>query len=447
MNWRSLAHMAISFVVGLAIAVGMTSASPVNISICGQLHYCKPIVDGFAPVPPPPPPPPSDTNAGLRPGQFKSQGRTHYYQLPAGEAKGTLVVLPGCARWGPGFWPYDAKGCTTCAGLTEDVAHTKQALARGYAIFVPWPIDRSYPGQYCWGAKDDGPTLPKIISEFLAQNKLSSKPVFAMGASSGGSVALKLQALLESAQVPFKLSGVIALVSTNLDVKDYAPRQKHSPPTAWITLSYPNEIKQGQANVAAYKKYAPSGFAMSDVKPVVPTYFSDRHPQITPVQSAEIVAGLKSIKLLGPDGIFLVDLKKNKGWAPKLYAAVPWLKKSPVYALGPTKKSAIQQAMLVAQAGHEHVCDYLTAALMWLESGGKGNFEDLAKKYRVVKPSKLTMARYGSEPMPAEAFAPRTAGGAGGRLLIENVVPVETPDVLTTLTTADNYATYAPYEL
>lgn len=437
MNWKYFAQMCMSIFAGLAIAVGITSASPVNISICGQLHYCKPI-DGFAPFPPSAP---VDTNAGLKPGQFKSQGRTHYYQLPTGEAKGTLVVLPGCARWGPGFWPYDVKGCTTCAGLTEDVAHTKQALSRGYAIFVPWPIDRAFPGQYCWSAKDDGPTLPKIISEFLEQNKLAKKPVYAMGASSGGSVTLKLQALLESARMPFKLSGVIALVSTNLDVKDFAPRQKHHPPIAWISMSYPKEIKQAQTNVAEYKKYAPAAMVTAGVKPVTPTYFSDRHPQITPTQSSEIVAGLKSIKLLGADGIFLVYLKKEKGWTTKLYKAVPWLKKSPVYALAPFKKSAILQAMNVAQAGHEHVCDYMTAAMMWLESGGKGNFEDLAKRYQVVKPSKLTMARYTGEPMPAEAYAPRVVGGAGGRLLEETVMPVE-EDVLTTQTTAEEYTDY-----
>lgn len=434
MNWKSFARMCLSFVAGLAIAVGMTAAAPVNISICGQLHFCKPI-DGFAPVPP------VDTNAGLKPSMFKSQGRTHYYQLPQGDSKGTLVVLPGCARWGPGFWPYDAKGCTTCAGLTEDVGHTKQALARGYAIFVPWPIDRAYPGQYCWG-KDDFPTLPKIIGDFLQQNKLDKKPVYLMGASSGGSVALKLQGALEGAKMPFKFSGVLALVSTNLEVGAFAPRQKHHPPIAWVSMSYPNEIKKAKTNVAEYKKYGPAATVIAGVKPVTPTYFADRHPQITPAQSADIVAGLKSIKLLGPDGIFLVDLKdkKQKGWPPKLYAAVPWLKKSPVYALGPVKKSAIQQAMLVAQAGHEHVCDYLTASLMWFESQGKANFEDLAVKYQVVKPSKLTMARYTGEPSPAEAFASRGGGfGAASRLLTE--VETEAPDVLTTQTTDEDVTT------
>lgn len=392
-----------SLLAGISLTLGNTlaaSTTPMNFkrSTCQNMDYK-----------PPPPPPPGNTNAGLKPSMFHSHGRSHYYQLPAtsGAPKGTLLVLPGCARWGPGFWPYGSPGCDDCVGLTEDVAHTKQALARGYAILVGWPVDLSYPNQYCWSAKDDGDTITKILLQFLEAFRLRTKPVYVLGASSGGSVALKFQSMLEAQRVPVHVSGILAEVSTNLEVQHFAPKSKRHPPIVWVSMSYPNEIKKARTRVADYKKYAPAAMVVSDVHKVLPTYFSDRHPRISPLRSAHLVDAMHSIKLLRTDGIFAYDIKENKGWIGKLYTAAPWLKQSPEFALGPSKKSAILQAMQVAQAGHEHVCDYLTAALMWFEQSGATNFTDLVRKYRVVKPSALTMERQlpGAEPTPVSAFA------------------------------------------
>jgi hypothetical protein len=403
-------------VAGLALAAGLSR----GVSAASRP---LPSASAAAACPNPSPPPPShsfkNTNVGLKPSLFKAYGRTHYFQLPSGKARGTLLVLPGCSRWGPGFWPYHPQECRECVGLTEDVAHTKQALARGYAILVAWPVDRAYPGQMCWSARDDGGTLPRILVDFLEAHGLRKQPVAVMGASSGGGVALKLQGMLDAQGVGVKLSGVLAEVATNLEVPDYAPRQKHHPPTAWVSMSYPNEIKKATARVADYKKYAPAAMVVSGVKKVTPTYFSDRHPRMTPVQSAELVAALKAVGVLAPGGTFTVDLQEDdRRWVKKLRDSLPWMNNRPAYVMGPVKKSAIWQAMKVAQAGHEHVCDYLTAALMWFEGGGKPSFEDLVAKYRVVKPAALTMARYDGEPVPAEAFAYDTSSTR--RQLLEN---------------------------
>jgi hypothetical protein len=128
---------------------------------------------------------------------------------------------------------------------------------------------------------------------------------------------------------------------------------------------------------------------------------------MTPVQSAELVAALKALKVLDRTGTFTRDLQNDdRKWMTKLRGVLPWMRRgAPAYVLWPPKKSAIWQAMKVAQAGHEHVCDYLTAALMWFEAPGAATFEELAQKYRVARPALLTMARYSGEPAPAEAFA------------------------------------------
>lgn len=341
----------------------------------------------------------------LVPGKFASQGRTHYYQIPA-DPQGVLLVLPGCARWGPGFWPHSAR-CPECVGLTEDVSHAKQALARGYAVLVAWPVDRAFPGQYCWSAKDDADSLVAVLEDFVTKKNLGGKPIFVMGASSGGSVALRMPSLLEWKKSKLTVAGVLAEVSTKLDVAEMVRDMKHFPPVAWIAMGEnPGEIANARKRVSDYSRFGPAAMAVSPLRPVTDDFFSDRHPRITPTQSRELVAAMKAIGLLRDDGTFAYDFKKNKAWVRQLQQRVAWLKTSPAYALGPTKSSAILQAMLLARAQHEHVSDYLTAALMWFESGGKDSFEALAKKYRVTKPALLTMTRQaaGAPPGPPEAF-------------------------------------------
>ena len=63
------------------------------------------------------------------------------------------------------------------------------------------------------------------------------------------------------------------------------------------------------------------------------------------------------------------------------------------------------QELFVAQAGHEHVTDYTTAALMWFESGATGDFSQFATKYAVKYPALLTSTRQSGEPTPAAAYA------------------------------------------
>lgn len=336
------------------------------------------------------------TNAGLARQIFQSQGRKHMYQMPQGTPKGLLFVTPGCARWGPGFWPHDPKACPECVGLTEDVCHTKQALARGYAILVAWPVDRAFPGQYCWSSKDDVPSVVKVLEEFVAAKGLAGKPIVTMGASSGGSIALKMPGLVKKyGSRGLRVTGVLSEVSTTVTPADMVKAGMTAPYPAvvWVTMSRPDEIGRAKQHVAEYRKYGPAAHVVSPARPVTPSYLSDRHPQISPAQSAELVAGLKQIGVLRADGSFGTDIKKDKSWPAKLKSAVPWLASDPVvYALSPTKKSAILQALNVAQSKHEHVCDYLTAALIWFENQGRGSFDDLVDKYRVSKPAAL-MAR------------------------------------------------------
>lgn len=357
---------------------------------------------------------PKNSNAGLKPSKVSINKRTHYYQIPE-RPRGTVFVFPGCVRTGYGFWPYDARGCPECAGLPEDVAHVKQALARGYAICVFTAGGKSH----CWWAATDSDFVKNAIPQFISKfPQLKGKPVYVMGASSGGGIMQRTLGGMGA-----KIDGVIALVSTSSEVPEIIKglRGAKPPPIVWITMAEDKEKSTARQLAAEYKKYAPSAVASTERHKIIPTYFSDRISLVTPQQSAQIADQMLKLKMIKSDGTLVADPKEPRAWLRRLQLALPFLRTKD-FQIAPMEKAVLLQVMMVAQAKHDHVCDYMTAALAWLETGGKANFDVLAKKYQVVKPALLTMARQvdGSEPTPAQAFAYGVAGGAGSQKVPAN---------------------------
>lgn len=419
-----------ALVVGAAVALGVATAAPV----CLAPHLerwanwtgpASPQVKPPSPSPPtkskspppsppypkppkskssPPPPAAAHTNDGLKPSKISIGGRTHYYQVPD-RPRGTLFVFPGCSRTGYGFWPPGA-ACSECAGMPEDVAHAKQALARGYAIVVFTAGGKSL----CWGAATDGAFLRDAIPAFFKKvPALRGRPVFVMGASSGGGL---MQRNLGNMGV--RVDGVVALVATSAEVPEILAglRGAKPPPIVWITMAEAREISAAKDHVAKYSRYAPAATVATTPHAITPDFFSDRFSALRPDQSAQMAAELRRLGVTRADGSLAVDPKANRAWQAKLVAALPFLKNDKNFQTAPFQKASLLQALLVAQAKHEHVCDYLTAALLWLESAGRTDFAALARKYRVVRPAALTAARQAEavEPGPPEAFAYSSGG-------------------------------------
>jgi hypothetical protein len=399
-NWRRLL---LSAVVGMAAALGFAAAA-----VPAGVPHCQPSdkpVDAFQ-TPSPQASPGGNTNAGLKASTVKINGRVHYYQIPQAP-RGTVVFLPGCMRTGHGFWPFDAATCKQCAGLTEDVCFTKQALARGYAMFVPTPVKKGW----CWSAKSDVPTAFTTVDTFLKSHGLDKKPVVLMGASSGGSLMVRYM-IAAMADKGYKILGAVPVVGTNPEVPDIVRsiRSKRYPPIVWVVMDTAKEIRMGRDRVAQYKRFAPAAMALAPARKVTNTYFSDRHPLITPAVSAQMAAAFRKLGVIKADGSIAGDPRNRAKWVAQLPLMVPFLRKNPHIPLAPMDRAPILQALMVAQSAHDHVCDFLTAALVWFESGAPGHqagFDRVAAKYRVTKPGLLRMTRQkdGSEPAPAQAYA------------------------------------------
>lgn len=170
---------------------------------------------------------------------------------PACSLGAPQVFFHGCARAARAFWPFDPVQCPECmgappkpllphllallalnllpppppthhspqrclppaalppppppspsrgVGFPEHVSHTKQALAAGYNVVVMDPSDTRH---LCWsstnndGWSNDQPRVIGTLMQLLQRRSLNSKPVYLWGASSGGTLALKMPLWLD----------------------------------------------------------------------------------------------------------------------------------------------------------------------------------------------------------------------------------------------------------
>jgi hypothetical protein len=308
----------------------------------------------------------------LEPERLKLLGRVNYFQAPA-NPKGLVVFFPGCDRTGYGFWPNSHK-CPECAGLPEDVSDTKQVLAKGYAVLVLTAAGPSI----CWQQATDGDFVTKVMPQFMAMYPhYKTKPVYAWGASSGGTVMRH--------NLGVKISGIMAVVATTTDIPSIIKSHTNHPPIAWITMSDKKEIDTARQHVADYSKYGRAAMATSAVKRITSTFFSDRCPPLTAAESSQMVAWLEKNGVIDSKGSLKINPKDNRSWLTKITAAFPFLKNSKDFQTAPLPKASLLQELLVAQSHHEHTSEYTTAMLTWFESGAKGDFAELAKSCRVEK--------------------------------------------------------------
>eukprot|EP00887_Chlorella_sp_A99_P004278 scaffold15.g4278.t1 len=339
----------------------------------------------------------SDGTLALVPTREVMYGHDVFYQMPT-DPIGTVAFFHGC---GGDFWPPSSKcPASTCRGLPEEIAHTKQALARGYAVIAISSADRT-PGSMCFSWSADADDVASILHQFTSDMGLASLPLYVVGVSSGGAFALKIPR-------PLTVNGVVAeaigVNSGDWSMEDARP-------------SYPPTVFLDMLKDQVYEKK------------LYPSYFSDRSPFLTPDLSAKVVQGLKDIGMASEDGLLLKDPRYTKGWQAKLQEAVPELASTndlvpdagqassggwPASAgacradgAAPRRGQGgarISESMNVADA------EYLTASLVWLESRGKLNMNDVLSQYQIFGPeSELTADRLpaGAKPAVAGPQAPQ----------------------------------------
>ncbi|EFN58062.1 hypothetical protein CHLNCDRAFT_142323 [Chlorella variabilis] len=355
----------------------------------------------------------AQANRGLRPQRLLGGGRTHYYQMPQGSPRGTVVSFPGCARAARGHWPYDPVYCKECFGLPEELSLTKQALKRGYALLALSPKDQKH---LCWSSGTD----ISANDQSQARPPASLAQCWASSQTSCWRATCRACRSVTYAKLDvIKLRGVVSVVSTP-SVNTWSVFQRDGrtlrvppgvyPPTLFVTMADdPWGVSQAPVCVDLLRQNnVPSSYVVSPERIIRPSTLSDRIPVITPQQSVLIVQALQQVGLLDAEGWVVQDPKdynrkgsKVYGWTRAVYELLPWMANSHSLNLN-LRTSLIFQELTAADARHESMHDYATACLVWLESGGTANLTHLASIYKKTRLSLLNMTR-NSVPPPAPA--------------------------------------------
>ncbi|KAL4440448.1 hypothetical protein ABPG75_003449 [Micractinium tetrahymenae] len=312
-------------------------------------------------------------------------GRHALYRLPRGRPARGLCVFAGGCKHDAEAWFYKSKKCTFCLGLPEEVAHTKQCLARGYAVLALSSKDREWTSR-CFSssgdpALSDHPDTKWALQTFTAQHGLRRKPIYMFGVSSGASFAVKFPGTMA-------IQGVFSEVNQPWEYRWGVTNGKGKllvpfPPTAYVWMQRDAQTKRQieKAVDILRRNGVRSDSIFSPPRQVSKAYLSSRSMLITPVQSALIQKALRRLHVLDANGFVRYDPRMRTLWAAQLLCALPWLATNKAYLNLVQDQSQIWEELNVAWSLHEGVADYVRPTLMWLESRGKANLNALVKRY------------------------------------------------------------------
>lgn len=122
------------------------------------------------------------------------------WELPLGKPTGAVVFAHGCHHAAGDLWP-SSEACPSCLGLPEEMRLRRAALQRGLAVIGVSSLDRV--GKRCWNELkiDGGAAVARIVNKVVRQERLQRLPLYTMGASSGGQLALTLPRVMKVAGV------------------------------------------------------------------------------------------------------------------------------------------------------------------------------------------------------------------------------------------------------
>jgi len=216
-------------------------------------------------------------------------------ELHAAQPEGALLVLHGCHHSAKDYFANNAK-CTECKGLPQEMMITRTALNHGYVVIAISSFGT------CWSAEIDGPRVGEVLKAFYNETALSNLPLYAFGASSGGSFVGMLPTILPHRT----LSGLIVQISpvavTGDELKAY-------PPTVFSHMPRDERTAEFIAkNIEQFKKAGVTTIE-SRLKPraIDADYFyHESFGKITQDESAAMLNTLSTFNLVDDDG-YLTD--------------------------------------------------------------------------------------------------------------------------------------------
>jgi len=270
------------------------------------------------------------------------------WQVPTrAPAKGLLLLFHGCSHSASDFFE-----CEDCLGLPEERTIVVESLEFGLAVASISSGDRHF--SRCWSRGDIAPTI-RIIDVLQTRLLLLNRPLFAIGASSGGGFVGKLV----TAMKPESFAGVSSqIMGWGGDVFRKDPWTEWPPAVEFVTMTRDSWTDQTvRENVDICKKL---GVTVSHRKcpplKMSPTFFSDRtkwaSAKITEETSAEIYRALLHAGFVDKTSSLLLEDPRDSDWRMLLQRFSPAIEGIEDVQMGPDE-SAISEVMNVAWAMHE----------------------------------------------------------------------------------------------
>lgn len=251
----------------------------------------------------------------------------------------------------------------TITGLPEEQQLRQAALRRRLALLAISSLDRI--GKRCWAElrSDNGRNVASIIKTWVKEHGLQGLPLFTMGASSGGQMALTLPRHLE-------VGGVYAQVRGMDDAQVFVlPNGRQYPPTAFVHMPRDAEnLAVIQQNIQTLQS---AGTRVLEVRipprPITVEYLMQRSPLIDKPMAEGVVDALVATGVLLPNGTLTEPPRPvTDRWAPLVQPVIGNLSLV-------KDESHLGELLNLAWAKHELVSDDAEAVMTWLQSNANSN--------------------------------------------------------------------------
>jgi len=263
--------------------------------------------------------------------------------------KGLVFLAHGCSHHGTDWWDKSER-CPKCIGLPEEKRIVARLVERDYVPLAVTAKDR------CWHKEDITPVRKaiKIVRERLS---LKTEPLFAFGASSGGTFV---------SQLGINASGGFMVTAPQLLMEPQPSEANERSSAIYFTyMASKGKQEMYERAVEHYRKY---GYNIKSrflpPLPVTPTFFSDRIESISPETSKLMVAALREEELIDKSGKLLEN--------PRFFKLRKCLQKYAGSDSLVEGKSPISEVMNVAFAEHAMSSEFVDEMIDF--------FEEVAKK-------------------------------------------------------------------
>ncbi|KAK9862120.1 hypothetical protein WJX84_001804 [Apatococcus fuscideae] len=270
---------------------------------------------------------------------------------------GVLLLFHGCQHSAIDWWPVQSS-CQACIGLPEEVRITRAAAAHNLVAVALSSKDRL--AHRCWDAtwpvdqSSEIQQVGKVVQQLVKKEGWTKLPLYALGVSSGGALALLLASYMPLQGV---CSQVMAIPPAWLDLQNQAKREWPHPPTIFMHMSE-NDPMTAAGVAQDLKALLAAGVRAAEIKvlpqPVTKGFLSGRIDNLDARTAAEIVEALKAEGMLNPAGFLLQDPRQtSKRWHKILREAVPVTQQMNLNH----DESPIHEELNIAWAGHECISD------------------------------------------------------------------------------------------